>query len=193
MSVFDARAVIFIAVCCTASGCSALTDKHGKEDATVKTEAATATNNAVKAGAASLFDDEQPRSLDDYEYTVHWRKLMPGGAVLNTQGNVHVIAYSDPRQQESKSLSATHQRELWDDHPRPALSVKNGNLAGSSSIPTKMKRSARPPTSAHILKAYRKFCDAGNGMSDADWDVIDANRGVHGIPWELVSDCVAPK
>ncbi|WP_353160404.1 MULTISPECIES: hypothetical protein [Salinisphaera] len=46
---------------------------------------------------------------------------------------------------------------------------------------------------APIAQAWRRYCDAGVGMTDADWAFVRNNGLEHGVPDAIAGDCVYPK
>ncbi|MES1927453.1 hypothetical protein [Salinisphaera sp. T31B1] len=44
-----------------------------------------------------------------------------------------------------------------------------------------------------IALAWRRYCDAGVGMTEADWAFVRNNGLEHGVPDAIAGDCVYPK
>lgn len=132
----------------------------------------------------------EPVTLDEYEYTLHWRKLMPGGASLNTAGFVHVLAYSDPRFKAPVEKSVHNQREIWDDSPPPPSMAISSHSHPSSKKGTGRERRA---LTKDEIDAYKRYCDSGVGMTEQDWIVVEKHEYGLGIPQIFISECVPPK
>jgi|GEM_PF-3291561 len=49
------------------------------------------------------------------------------------------------------------------------------------------------PVEDPIALAWRRYCDAGVGMTDADWQFVRNNGLERGVPDALAKDCVYPK
>ena len=188
-------ATVLISFAIVMSGCSA-TSSHTEKNNDARPSPLT-TSQSVSSAVGELFKDRDSNtSLDDYEYTVHWRKLMPGGAALNTSGYVHVLAYTDPRITENRSIKPLHGRELWDANPPPANKVKASRIT-QIAMDLDRKESNRPSvkgaTPLEIVEAYTRYCNAGIGMTDQDWDIVQRKGYVLGVPNEIKSECVPPK
>lgn len=202
MNTAFSRTLLAASISLLLGGCSALT-KHktgGEGDLALPSSPPASIDHS---GVNQLFDEATTGStnLEDYEYTVNWRKLMPGGAALNTSGYVHVLAYSDPRCTPNNNLKASHQRELWDQHPSPATNKpektppKRFDSVLASAEPQKkpVKDKVDKPTPKYIVDAYRRYCNNGIGMTDQDWDVVTNNGYANGVPPEVTEECVPPK
>ena len=186
------------------SGCSTNLSSIWNGDSegdVVKESTSGVATGAVEAAAAmsvnGIFDEKtklENTTTDDYDYTLRWKKLTPSGVALTTEGYVHVLAYEEKKMPIPNAHKVTNQRELWD--KAPTTKTKEVMTPDRKSLPftIKEKKSLNidEDISPELMLAYKRLCNAGQDMTEKDWELVVLNGGLDWIP-SKIKNCTPPK
>lgn len=164
-------------------------------------------NSAVESAAAAMsvngiFDESikfKNTTTDDYDYTLRWKRLTPSGVALTTEGYVHVLAYEEKKMPIPNAHKVINQRELWDKAPTPKTKqslIKEVMTPNKKYKPIVIKENKRinrdEAISPELMVAYKRLCNAGQDMTEKDWELVVMNGGLDWIPSQL-KNCTPPK
>jgi hypothetical protein len=122
--------------------------------------------------------------------TLSWDNMGRGGAALRQPAYIHVLGHGN-LDEKGNSASLPQAQTIPVDPNALLDEVKTIAAQGTQSYADSTALD-RGGFSLYEMSRWERYCNAGQGMDEADWQFVTNHGGTGGVPSILQSSCNAP-